>query len=65
MVFTSKNKSVPDIAIRTNNVCIERVRVNKFLGILIDSQLNWKQHIKYTCKKYQNLSEYYQKPGKS
>ena len=45
MIFTSKNKIVPDIDIRINNVRIERVHVTKFLGILIDSQLNWKQHI--------------------
>ena len=51
MVFTSKNKSVPDIDIRINNVCIERGYVTKFLDILIDFQLNWKQHIEYTCKK--------------
>ena len=64
MVFTSKNKSEPDIDTSINNVCIERVYVTKFLGILIDSQLNWKQHIEYTCKNYQNVSEYCQKPGK-
>ena len=51
MVFTSRNKSVSDIDIRINNVSIERVYVTKFLGILIDSQLNWKHHIEYTCKK--------------
>ena len=51
MIFTSKSKIVPDSDIKINNVCIERVRVTKFLGILIDSQLNWKQHIAYTCNK--------------
>ena len=51
MIFTSINKIVPDIGIRINNVCIERVHVTKFLGILIDSQLKWKQHIEYICKK--------------
>ena len=52
MVFTSKNKSVPDFDIRINNVCIKRVYVTtKFLGILINFKLNWKQHIEYTCKK--------------
>ena len=51
VVFTSKNKSVPDIDIRMKNWCIKRVYVTKFLGILIDSQLNWKQPIGYTCKK--------------
>ena len=43
MVLTSKNKSVPDIDIWITNVCIERVYATKFPGILIDSQLNWKQ----------------------
>ena len=51
MVFTSRNKCVSDIDIKINNVSIERVYVTKFLGILIDSQLNWKHHIEYTCKK--------------
>ena len=51
MVFTSRNKSVSDIDIRINDVSIERVYVTKFSGILIDSQLNWKHHIAYTCKK--------------
>ena len=51
MVFTSRNKSVSDIDIRINNVSIERVYVTKFLGKRIDSQLNWKHHTEYTCKK--------------
>ena len=29
----------------TINISISRVRVAKFLGILIDEQLNWKDHI--------------------
>ena len=65
MVFTSRNKSVSDIDIRINNLSIERVYVTKILGILIDSQLNWKHHIEYTCKNYQNASEYCQKPRKN
>ena len=65
MVLTSRNKSVSDIDIRINNVSIERVYVPKFLDILIDYQLNWKHHIEYTCKNYQNTSEYCQKPRKN
>ena len=30
---------------------IGRVYVTKCLGVQIDSQLNWKKHIKYTCDK--------------
>ena len=50
MVFTSRNNSVPDIDIRIFSVPIEGVYVTRFLGILIDFQLNWKQHIWYTNK---------------
>ena len=51
MVFTPRNKVVNDIDICINDVPIERVYVTKFLGIQIDSQLNWKKHIDYICKK--------------
>ena len=51
MVFTPKNKCIDDVDIRINNVKIGRVYVTKFLGVQIDSQLNWKNHIDYTCKK--------------
>ena len=51
MVFTPRNKVVNDIDICINDVRIERVYVTKFLGIQIDSQLNWKKHIDYICKK--------------
>ena len=64
MIFTSKNKIVPDIDIRINNVCIERVHATKFLGILIDSQLNWKQHIEYTCNKLSKCIEILSKAKK-
>ena len=33
------------------DVQIQRVYVTKFLGVQIDSQLTWKKHIEYTCKK--------------
>ena len=51
MIFTQRNKKVNDICSYINNVSIERVYVTKFLGVQIDSQLNWKNHIEYTCKK--------------
>ena len=51
IVFTPRNKIVNDIDICINGVCIERVNVTKILGIQIDSQLNWKKHIDYICKK--------------
>ena len=51
MIFTARNKTATDLDIKINEVRIERVYVTKFLGVLVDSQLTWKQHIEYTCKK--------------
>ena len=51
MIFTPRNKKVNDINLYINKVPIGRVYVTKFLGVQIDSQLNWKKHIEYTCKK--------------
>ena len=49
--FTPRNKKVNDINLCINNVPIGRVYVTKVLCVQIDSQLNWKNHIEYTCKK--------------
>ena len=51
MIFTPRNKKVNYVNLYINNVPIGRVYVTKFLGVQIDSQLNWKNHIEYTCKK--------------
>ena len=39
------------LKLRINDTSIQRVYVNKFVGVLIDSKLNWKNHIDYICKK--------------
>ena len=51
MIFTARNKTATDLDIKINEVRIERVYETKFLGVLVDSQLIWKKHIEYTCKK--------------
>ena len=46
MVFGTKGKSINTVI----NLCgnnLERVDVTKFLGVLIDSKLTWKNHIQY------------------
>ena len=48
IIFTSRNKCVNDVDIRINDAHIERVYATKFLGIHIDAQLTWKNHIEYT-----------------
>ena len=57
MIFITKNKLCHDVDIFVNNVGIERVYVTKVLGVQIDSKLNLKNHIEYTCKKYQSALE--------
>ena len=43
-----------------NNHVIERQEFIEFLGVLIDENLNWKKHIKYTeNKKAKNLGLFY------
>ena len=51
MIFTPRNKLIDDIDVKILDVQIQRVYVTKFLGVHIDSQLTWKKHIEYTCKK--------------
>ena len=51
MIFTPRNKIYDDISIIIDNTKISRVYVTKFLGVQIDSQLSWKMHMDYICKK--------------
>ena len=51
MIFTPRNKVVDDISIIIDSTKISRGYVTKFLGVQIDSQLSWKMHINYICKK--------------
>ena len=40
-----RNTTAIDTELYINGVCLERVRVAKFIGVLLDEQLNWKPHI--------------------
>ena len=40
-----RNNTAIDTELSINGVCLERVRVATFLGVLIDEQLTWKPHI--------------------
>ena len=51
MIFTPRNKCIDCTHLRINDTSIQSVYVTKFLGVLIDSKLNWKNHIDYICKK--------------
>ena len=46
MIFTTRRNLDYDSLVPTiNNVPIERKKVAKFLGVLVDDKLSWKQHI--------------------
>ena len=44
MLF-SNSKRESNVTVRINDTDIEMVYVSKFLGVLIDHKLNWKEHI--------------------
>ena len=50
MIFGRSNQ--PDHHILyIDNIVIERVNCNKFLGVIIDSKLSWSDHVSYICYK--------------
>ena len=51
MIFTPRNKTVHDIALKIHGVIVERVYATKFLLVIIDSKLTWKPHVEYIWKK--------------
>ena len=56
MIFAPRNKIIEDIDVQLYGVNIQRVLVTKFLGVQIGSNLTWKHHIEYTCKKLNVLT---------
>ena len=51
MVFSNKNASKPDLRISIDGHAIDETDHTKFLGVIIDSKLNWKNHISYITGK--------------
>ena len=51
MIFTNKNSTQPDFEIKIDGHRIDQTFKTKFLGVIIDSQLTWKEHINYICSK--------------
>ena len=50
MVFTRKREEI-NVNIKIECQNIEQVSKSKFLGVIIDEQLNWKEHILYISNK--------------
>ncbi len=51
MFFHTTRRKSPEIELMLDNSVIERVNEFNFLGIVIDSNLSWKNHNDYICNK--------------
>ena len=51
MVFTRKLNKIEDIVLKVEGKTIERVTQTKFLGVIIDEKLTWRNHVNYIATK--------------
>lgn len=51
MCFSSINKVKPVFAFKIDGESSDEVEKTKFLGVIIDSKLNWKDHFSFVCQK--------------
>ena len=51
MIFTNTRKNFHEISVKINKTPLEKCTKYKYLGIIIDEKLSWKDHIEYVCKK--------------
>ena len=51
MIFKKSIKITNNYKVYMNNHEISEVKSIKFLGVLIDNQLNWKNHLDHICTK--------------
>ena len=56
MVFHRKQKHVHEINVQINGTKIERVESFTFLGIMLDENLTWKNHIEMVGKKISKVT---------
>ena len=52
-ILVGRHTHQQNVAIIINNVTILRVQATKFLGVLIDESLNWKNHINFVRFMYE------------
>jgi hypothetical protein len=55
-VFGSKSSDVDDYAIKIDDTVLKSVKCTKYLGVLIDSELTWKEHIDHLYRKLLKFS---------
>ena len=44
MTFQRTNKNVQTLTLKIDNINVEQVKECNFLGLIIDTNLNWKRH---------------------
>ena len=49
MLITNKHASTESFAINVDSNRIERTSTYKYLGVIVDQQLTWKEHCKWLC----------------
>ena len=55
MVFHTRQKQINTFSFLINGKEVENVPYFKFLGILLDESLTWKNHIKMVCNKLSKI----------
>ena len=57
IIFHQRNKMIPNenLDIKIDGVNIARVMSTKFLGVIIDEQMTWKNHITYIASKLSKM----------
>ena len=48
MQISNKNSTI-NFTYRINNTALERVTSFKYLGVIIDTKLNWREHVNYAA----------------
>ena len=51
MIFHVPNKDIRYLTLKIDNVIIEKVDEFSFLGLTVDTYLNWKRHSEKICNK--------------
>ena len=51
MYFSAKNKPSPCISLQIDGEALAEVNKSKFLCVIIDNKLSWKDHISFVCRK--------------
>ena len=50
-MFSNKPSQNCLIELNLNDIVISRVQTHKHLGLVLNSELTWKDHVSYTCRR--------------